>query len=328
MKIAINGFGRIGRIIFKIALEKGINIVAINDIHGAKDAAYLLKYDTVYGRYNKKIKIEGDNLVIDGKKIAVLNEQDPEKLPWSKLGVDLVIESSGVFTDREGASKHFKAGAKRVIVTAPGKNMDITIVPGVNDKKLNKKHKVISVASCTTNCVTPILKILNDTFEIKNALLTTNHAYTSNQGILDGFNKHLRRGRAAAQNIVPASTGASEAIVEALPELKGKVNGMAIRVPVADGSLVDVVADLKKNFTVESINNALKKASDKSMKGIVEYSEDELVSSDIIGNPHSAIVDSLLTLKEGSLVKVLAWYDNEYGYSNRVVDVINILKKV
>ena len=327
MKLAINGFGRIGRVIFKICLDKKINVVAVNDIHGVKDAAYLLEYDSVYGKYDKKVKTQGDYLIIEGKKTIVLNEMNPEKLPWKKLGVDIVIESSGIFTDREGASKHFKAGAKKVIVTAPGKNMDITVVPGVNDKKLNNKHKIISVASCTTNCATPILKVLNDKFGIKNALLSTDHAYTNNQSLVDGFNKSPRRGRAAAQNIVPASTGASESIIEALPELKGKINGMAIRIPVADGSLVDIVAELKKNFTIESVNNALKKSSNKEMKGIIEYSEDELVSSDVIGNSHSAVVDSLLTLKEGDLVKVLAWYDNEYGYSCRVVDVINMLKK-
>ncbi|MBS3072432.1 type I glyceraldehyde-3-phosphate dehydrogenase [Candidatus Pacearchaeota archaeon] len=327
MRIAINGFGRIGRIIFRIAFERGIDIAAVNDIHGVKDAAYLLKYDSVYGKYDKEIKIEGNNLVIEGKKIAVLNELNPSKLPWKKMGVDMVIESSGVFTDRRGASKHFKAGAKKVIVTAPGKNMDITVVPGVNDKKLSNKHKIISVASCTTNCATPVLKVLNDNFGIKSALLSTDHAYTSNQSILDGFNKNPRRGRAAAQNIVPTSTGASEAITQALPELKGRISGMAIRVPVADGSLVDIVAELKKSFTVKSVNDALKKSSNKEMKGIIEYSNEELVSSDIIRNPNSAIVDSLLTLKEGDLVKVLAWYDNEYGYSCRVVDVINILKK-
>ncbi|MEK6873256.1 MAG: type I glyceraldehyde-3-phosphate dehydrogenase [Nanoarchaeota archaeon] len=328
MKIGINGFGRIGRVIFKICLDKKINVVAVNDIHGVKDAAYLLEYDSVYGKYDKKVKTQGEYLIIDGKKTAVLNEEDPEKLPWKKLGVDIVIESSGIFTDREGASKHFKAGAKKVIVTAPGKDMDITIVPGVNHKKLNNKHKIISVASCTTNCATPILKVLNDKFGIKNALLSTDHAYTNNQSLVDGFNKKPRRGRAAALNIVPASTGASDAITEALPELKNKINGMAIRVPVADGSLVDIVAELKKNFTVESINNALKKSASKEMKGIIEYSEDELVSSDVIGNSHSAVVDSLLTLKEGDLIKVLAWYDNEYGYSCRVVDVIKLLGKV
>ncbi|MBS3066611.1 type I glyceraldehyde-3-phosphate dehydrogenase [Candidatus Pacearchaeota archaeon] len=327
MKVAINGFGRIGRVIFRIAFERGIDIVAVNDVHGVKDAAYLLKYDSIYGKYNKEIKTEGNNLVINGKKIAVLNELDPSKLPWKKLGVDLIIESSGVFTDKVGASKHLKAGAKKVIITAPSKNPDITIVPGVNHKKLNNKQKLISVASCTTNCATPVLKVLNDKFGIKNALLSTDHAYTSNQSILDGFNKSPRRGRAAAQNIVPTSTGASEAITEALPELKGKINGMAIRVPVADGSLVDIVAELKKPFTTKSVNDALKKSSIGEMKGIIEYSEEELVSSDVIKNPHSAIVDSLLTLKEGDLVKVLAWYDNEYGYSCRVVDVITMLKK-
>ena len=327
MKVAINGFGRIGRAILKIALEKKINIVAINDLHGIEDAAYLLKYDSIYGKYDKSIRTKGKNLIVDGKTIKVLSEPDPEKLPWKELSIDVVIESTGVFKDRESASKHFIAGAEKVIITAPGKGNDITIVPGVNDNKLKKEYKIISVASCTTNASATVIKILDDNFGIKEALLNTVHAYTSSQALVDSSDKKHRMGRSAALNIVPTSTGASEAVCEVIPGLKGRINGLSIRVPVADGSLVDITAQLKKPFNVEKINQVLKKSAKGKYKGIVEYSEEELVSSDIIGNEHSAIIDSLMTQKEGSLVKVLAWYDNEYGYSSRVVDVINILKK-
>ncbi|MEM3113066.1 MAG: type I glyceraldehyde-3-phosphate dehydrogenase [Candidatus Pacearchaeota archaeon] len=328
MKVAINGFGRIGRAVFKICMEKKINVVAINDIHGVEDAAYLLKHDSVYGNYKGSVLVKGNNLIVNGKEIKVLNEKDPEKLPWKKLGADIIIESTGVFRARKDFSKHIKAGAKKVIITAPSDDVDITIVPGVNDHILKKTHQYISVASCTTNASATVIKVLDDKFQIKEALLNTVHAYTSTQALVDISDKKPRRGRAAALNIVPTSTGASEAVTEVIPGLKGKLNGLSIRVPVADGSIVDITASLKKPFTAESVNNELKKASQGKFKGIIEYSTDELVSSDIIGNYHSAIVDSKLTLKEGSLIKVLAWYDNEYGYSSRVVDVINFLGKM
>ncbi len=327
MNIAINGFGRIGRIVFKIALEQGLNVVAVNDVHGVKDAAYLLKYDSVYGKYDKKVEISSDNLIVNGKKIRVISEREPEKLPWKKIGAEIVIESTGVFTGRENASKHFLAGAKYILITAPAENPDITNVPGVNHHKLKKEHKIISVASCTTNCLVPIVKVLHDKFVIKRALLTTIHAYTNDQNIHDSSHRKIRRGRAAALNIIPTTTGAEEAVAQVMPELLGKINGLAVRVPVICGSLVDLVAELEKKFDVKTINGSLKNASQKEMKGIIEYSEDELVSTDIIGNSHSAIVDGLSTQVEGNLVKVLAWYDNEYGYSCRVVDVIKMLKK-
>ncbi|MFH1802048.1 MAG: type I glyceraldehyde-3-phosphate dehydrogenase [archaeon] len=327
MKIAINGFGRIGRVILRIALEKKLNVVAINDPHGIEAAEYLIKHDTVYGPFKGKVSKDKDNIIINNKKIKLLSERDINKLPWKKLGVDVVIESTGVFRDRESASIHLKNGAKKVIITSPAKKPDITIVPGVNHQKLNKDHKIISVASCTTNCLTPIVKIIHDNFKIKRALMTTVHAFTNDQATHDEFHKKLRRGRAASQNIIPTTTGAAESVVEIMPELLGKINGLAVRVPVACGSLVDLVAELEKEYSVEQINSALKKASQKEMKGIIEYSEEELVSSDIIGNTHSSVVDAKCTQVDGNLIKVLAWYDNEWGYSNRVIDVLQMISK-
>ena len=327
MNIAINGFGRIGRAVFKIALQNKINVVAINDLMGVENIAYLLKYDSVYGRYEGKIKTKKNSIIVNNKKIKILNEKDPSNLPWDKLKVDIVVESTGFFTDREGASKHLQAGAKKVIITAPAEEPDITIVPGVNHKKLKKNHKIISVASCTTNCLVPVVKVLNDKFGIKRALMTTVHAYTNDQVIQDSPHKKIRRGRAAAINMIPTTTGAAKSVIEILPELLGKINGLAIRVPIACGSLVDLVVELKKKFTVNKINNTFKKAAKNELKGILEYSECNLVSSDIIGNPNSAVIDGLSTQVSGNLVKVLAWYDNEYGYSCRVIDVIKMLKQ-
>jgi glyceraldehyde 3-phosphate dehydrogenase len=326
VNIAINGFGRIGRAVFRIALEKGINIVAINDVHGPKDAEYLLKYDSIYGPFKKPVKLQGDSLQVGNKKIKVLSERDPTKLPWKKLGADIIIESTGVFRDKPSASQHLKAGAKKVIITSPAKQPDVTIVPGINSSALKKEHKIISVASCTTNCLVPVVKVLHDKFKINRALMTTVHAYTNDQNLHDNSHKKFRRGRAAAMNIVPTTTGAAKSVVEIMPELLGKINGLAVRVPVPVGSLVDLVAELDGEYTVEQINAEFKKASQKQLKGIMEYSEDELVSSDIIANPHSTIVDALSTQVDGSMVKVLAWYDNEFGYSNRVVDVIKMLQ--
>lgn len=327
MKVAINGFGRIGKEVFKICLGKKVNVVAINDLSGVESAAYLMKHDSVHGGYKGKVKAEKNYLVVDGKKVLFLGESDPTKLPWKKLGVDVVVESTGVFRHREDAMKHITAGAKKVLISAPMKDKsDVTLVPGVNDKALKKSHKLISVASCTTNCTAPIVKVLDDNFKIKFALLSTVHGYTSTQSLIDrADSKDYRRGRAAAVNLIPTSTGASEAVVEALPHLKGKMDGSAIRAPVPDGSIIDLVAEVKKPADIKKINSVFRKAAKSSMKGIIEYSEDDLVSSDIVGNPHSSIYDSKLTKVEGNLIKIFAWYDNEHGYSNRVVDVIKAL---
>jgi len=325
VKIAINGFGRIGRAFFKIAFEKGMNIAAINDLTSPEVLVYLLKYDSVYGNYKKKVESGKDFIKVDGKKIMIFSEKEPENLPWKKLGIEIVIESTGFFTDREGAGKHLKAGAKKVIITAPGKNPDITIVPGVNQDKLKKEHKIISMASCTTNCLAPIAKVLNNSFKINKAFMTTAHAYTNDQEILDVPHKKLRRGRAAAINIIPTSSGATTSVAEVIPELKGKMDGLALRVPVACGSIVDFVAELDKNVSAEQVNKALKKAADGNLRGILQYREDAIVSSDVIGNPNSSVVDGLSTQSIGNLVKVLSWYDNEYGYSCRLVDMIKLL---
>ena len=327
MKIAINGFGRIGRVVCRIALDNKINVVVINDAHGVESAAYLLKHDSIYGRYAKEVKIDKNDLIVGGKRIKVIGEREITKLPWKKLGVDVVVESTGVFRDRENASVHLQNGAKYVLITAPADNPDITIVPGVNHQKLKKEHKIISVASCTTNCLLPVVKVLNDNFGINRGLMTTVHAYTNDQAVHDEWHKKPRRGRAAGLNMIPTTTGAAESIIAVLPELAGRINGLAVRVPVACGSLVDLVAELNCEFDAVQINNVFKKAEQKEMKGILEYSEEELVSSDIIGNPHSAIVDGKCTQVDGNLVKVLAWYDNEFGYSCRVVEVINMVKK-
>ncbi len=325
--IAINGFGRIGRSLLRIAFERNIKIVAINDIHNIETLAYLFKYDSIYGRFPGKVEVKKNYLEINGKKIYVFNEKDPLKLPWKDLGVEYVIESTGIFKDKFGASLHLKAGAKKVFITTPSVDSDITIVPGVNQDKLKKEHNIISVASCTTNALTPILKILNDNFGIVKAMMTTAHAYTNDQIIHDSGHKKIRRGRAANLNIIPTFTGASEAVEAVLPELKGKVDGIALRVPVACGSLIDLTAELKKDFDIGKINQVFEKESKGKFKGILEYSEDELVSSDVIGNSNSVVIDGLSTMKKENLVKVLGWYDNEYGYSNRVFDVINLLKK-
>lgn len=326
MNVAINGFGRIGRAIFKIGIEKGVNFVAINDLTDPKTLAYLLKYDSVYGNYDKKVEAGSDFIKINGRKILILSEKDPEKLPWEKLKVDVVIESTGIFKEHKKASMHLKAGAKKVLISAPSKDPDIMVVLGVNENKLKKNHKIISMASCTTNCLAPVAKVLNDKFGIKKGFMTTVHAYTANQNILDGPHKKLRRGRAGAQNIVPTSSGATTATSEVIPQLKGKLDGLAMRVPVACGSIVDFVVELNKKASVDEVNNVLKKASKGSMKGVLDYSEEELVSSDIIGNKSSSIIDGLSTQVIGNMVKVLSWYDNEWGYSNRMVEMLKLVK--
>jgi glyceraldehyde 3-phosphate dehydrogenase len=331
VKIGINGFGRIGRAFVRAFKNAKINakIVAVNDVTDSKTLAHLLKYDSVFGRFDAEIKLLPDGFSVDGEKIQVLSVRDPAELPWSKLGVDIALESTGLFTDRDSASKHFKAGAKKVLISAPASNPDVTIVPAVNDSKYDPKtHNIISLASCTTNCVTPVVKVLHENFGIMRGLMSTLHAYTNDQRILDLPHKDLRRARAAALSIIPTTTGATKATTEIFPELKGKINGLAYRVPVPDGSLVDFVAELKKDATSETINNAFEAAAKGPLGHVLEYSEEPLVSVDIIGNPHSCIIDGLSTMVlDGRMAKVLAWYDNEWGYANRLVDMVGIISR-
>jgi glyceraldehyde 3-phosphate dehydrogenase len=331
VKIGINGFGRIGRAFVRAFKNAKINaeIVAVNDVTDSKTLAHLLKYDSVFGRFDGEIKLLPDGFSVDGKRVQVVSVRDPAELPWSKLGVDIVLESTGLFTDRDGASKHFKAGARKVLISAPASNPDVTIVPAVNDSKYDPKtHNIISLASCTTNCVTPVVKVLHENFGIMRGLMSTAHAYTNDQRILDLPHKDLRRARAAAVSIIPTTTGATKATMEIFPELKGKINGLAYRVPVPDGSLVDFVAELKKDATSETINNAFEAAAKGPLGRVLEYSEEPLVSVDIIGNPHSCIIDGLSTMVlDGRMAKVLAWYDNEWGYTNRLVDMVGIMSR-
>lgn len=325
VKVGINGFGRIGRNVFRVMVErKDIEIVSINDLTDSKSLAHLLKYDTVHGRFKGTVEAKDGALIVNGKEIKLTAEKDPTKLPWGKLNVDIVLESTGIFTSREACAKHLEAGAKKVLLSAPAKDkVDATIVLGVNTNCLKAEHKIISNASCTTNCLAPISKVLNDNFIIEKGFMTTVHAYTNDQSVADFIHSDLRRARAAAANIIPTSTGAAKAIGEVIPELKGKLDGMAMRVPVPNGSITDLVVSVKKDTTVEEVNAAMKKAAEGEMKGILEYCEDPIVSSDIIDNPHSSIVDSDSTkVIQGNLVKVVSWYDNEWGYSNRVVDLI------
>jgi glyceraldehyde 3-phosphate dehydrogenase len=329
VKVGINGFGRIGRCFFRASKAKGLDIVAFNDIMDPKTAAHLLKYDSVFGKLQYPINVGADALTVDGKEVKVLSVKDPGEIPWSKYDVSIVVESTGLFTDRNLAAKHLNGGAKKVLISAPSKNPDITIVPGVNmDKYDPKTHSVVSLASCTTNCVTPVVKVLHDAWKIKHGFMSTTHAYTGDQRIHDLPHRDLRRARAAALSIIPTSTGATVATTEVLPELRGKLNGVSLRVPVPDGSIVDFVAEVEHEATVESVNEAFSAAAKGPMKEILEYSEEPLVSSDIIGNPHSAVFDSLSTMVlDKTLVKVLAWYDNEWGYSNRLVDMVQTMSK-
>ncbi|MBU7016046.1 MAG: type I glyceraldehyde-3-phosphate dehydrogenase [Theionarchaea archaeon] len=326
VRIAINGFGRIGRNFYRAAFESpDLDIVAVNDVTTAQILAHLLKYDSVHGIWEG---IEsGENWIsVKGKKFDVLSERDPGNLPWSDYEIDYVVESTGLFRDRENASKHLKAGAEKVVISAPAKNPDVTLVMGVNDDTyIPENHNIISNASCTTNCLAPVAKILNDTFTIECGHMTTVHAYTTDQRLLDFQHKDLRRARAAAMSIIPTTTGAAKAIGEVLPELKGKLDGMAMRVPVYDGSVVDLVVELQKEASVEAVNTTFRKAAEGLYKGILQYTEEPLVSVDIVHNPHSAIVDGLLTSVHGHLVKVLAWYDNEWGYSMRLVDLLEMM---
>jgi glyceraldehyde 3-phosphate dehydrogenase len=324
-RIGINGFGRIGRNFFRAARAKGatLEIVAVNDLTNNETLAHLLKYDSVHGRLGAEVKVTDSGFSVDGSDVKVLSEKDPAALPWSDLGVDVVIESTGRFTKAEDAGRHIEGGAKKVIISAPAKGEDITIVMGVNDDAYDPaNHHIISNASCTTNCVVPLVKVLQDNWGIEKGFMTTTHAYTNDQQILDLQHKDLRRARAAAANIIPTSTGAAKASSLALPELKGRLDGLALRVPVTDGSITDVVAVVGGEPSVEDVNNAYREAAVSArMKGILEFSDEPLVSSDIVGNPHSCIFDSLATMTNGNMVKVLGWYDNEWGYSNRLVDV-------
>lgn len=325
IRVGINGFGRIGRTVFRILADRDdIEVVAINDLYENDQLVYLLKYDSVMGNFEKEATADDDFLYVEGKKIAMTAEKDPAKIPWGTLGADIVVESTGVHTKRESLVKHLDGGAKKVILTVPPKDeIDAMIVMGVNDETLKAEHKIVSNASCTTNCLAPIAKILNDKFGIEEGFITTVHAYTNDQRLADVPHKDLRRSRAAAENIIPTTTGAARAVGKVLPQLKGKLDGMAMRVPVPDGSIVDLVCRLKQSASAADINNAVREAAAGPLKAIVEYSEVPLVSTDIIGNPHSSIFDALSTHAEGDgYAKVVAWYDNEWGYSNRVVDLI------
>jgi len=325
VKVGINGFGRIGRCVFKVIEKRDdIEVVSINDLTDAKTLAHLLKYDSVHGKFDGTVQAKEESIVVNGNDIPITSVKNPAELDWAGKGVDVVIESTGVFRTREKIALHLEAGAKKVILTVPSKDeIDNTIVLGVNDEALKEEDKIVSNASCTTNCLAPIAKVLNDKFGIKYGLMTTVHAYTNDQAILDLPHSDLRRARAAAESVIPTTTGAAKAVGKVIPELNGKLNGMAMRVPVKDASVVDLVAELNKEVTAEEINAAIKEAADGPMKGILEYCEDPIVSFDIIGNTHSSIFDALSTMViEGTMVKIISWYDNEWGYSNRVVDLI------
>lgn len=330
IKVAINGFGRIGRNAFKIAqekLNKDVEIVAINDLTDTATLAHLLKYDSLFGHFNGTVEAKENSLVVNGKEVKIFAERDPKNLPWKELGVDVVIESTGLFTKKEKAMAHVEAGAKKVIISAPATDEDITIVMGVNEKDYNpEKDVIISNASCTTNCLAPFAKVLDEKFGIVKGLMNTIHSYTNDQRILDLPHKDLRRARAAAQSIIPTSTGAAKAVAKVLPQLKGKLNGFSLRVPTPTVSITDLTAELKTNVTTEEVNAALKEAAEGEMKGILGYSEEPLVSMDYRGDSRSSIIDALSTMViEGNMVKVVSWYDNEWGYSNRIVDLVNYI---
>ncbi len=327
IKTAINGFGRIGRLTLKAALSKdNIEIVAVNDLTDSATLAHLLKYDSVHGKFPGSVTAEGEYLVVNGKKIRVYSERDPANLPWKELGIDVVVEATGVFRDREKIGKHLQAGARKVILCVPSKSasdVDATVVLGVNDADLKPEQEIFSNASCTTNCLAPVAKVLNDKFGIRRGLMNTIHSYTNDQIILDAPHKDLRRARAAAMSIIPTTTGAAKAVALVIPELKGKLDGFAMRVPTPDGSVVDLTVELERDVTREEVNQAMKEAAAGPMKGILEYCDEPIVSVDVIGNTHSSIFDSLMTqVIDGNFVKILSWYDNEFGYASRVVDLI------
>ena len=326
VKVGINGFGRIGRLVFRQAMtNEKVEVVAINDLCDANTLAHLLKYDSTHGILDADIQVEENSLIVNGCKIVICSEKDPAQLPWKDLGVDLVVESTGIFTKREGAAKHITAGAKKVIISAPAKNdVDATIVLGVNDDTITGNEEIVSNASCTTNCLAPMVKVLEDSFGIEKGFMTTVHAFTNDQRILDLPHKDLRRARTAMTSIIPTSTGAAKAIGLVIPELSGKLDGMAMRVPVPDGSVTDLTVILKKPTTKEEINAAMQKAAEGNMRGVLQFCTDPVVSTDIVGNANSCIFDSLLTMATGNMVKVVGWYDNELGYSTRVVDLLEI----
>ena len=328
IRVGINGFGRIGRNIMRAALgDKNIDFVAVNDLTSAHTLAHLLKYDSVIGNLHARVEAREDSISVDGDEFKVLSKRDPAELPWKALGVDIVFESTGLFTERTAAAKHVAAGAKKVVITAPAKGPDITLVLGVNDEKYDPaQHQIISNASCTTNCLAPLAKVIHHTFGIRKGWMTTIHSYTNDQNLLDLPHKDLRRARAAALSMIPTSTGAASAVGEVLPELKGKLDGFAMRVPTPNVSVVDLVALVDKKTSAQEVNAALKEASTGALKGLLQFSEEELVSIDFKGNPHSSIVDAAYTkVMDGDFVKVLSWYDNEWGYSSRCVDLLRLL---
>ena len=324
IKIGINGFGRIGRLVFRAAMDQGgIEIVAVNDLTDAGTLAHLLKYDSTHGRYPGDVSSRDNSLAVDGKEIKVLSERDPSTLPWGDLGAEIVVESTGFFADKDGASKHLEGGARRVIISAPAKGDLPTVVLGINDDILTEADTVMSNASCTTNCLAPMVKVLEDSFGVEHGLMTTIHSYTGDQRLLDAPHSDLRRARSAATSMVPTTTGAASAVGKVIPALDGKLDGMSVRVPTPDGSFTDFVAVIKEDVTVNDVNAAFRSAANGALKGILEFSDEPLVSADIIGNPHSCIYDSQVTsVMAGNMVKVCGWYDNEWGYSNRCVDLI------
>ena len=325
IRVGINGFGRIGRLVARVLLARDdFELVGVNDLADAESLAFLLKHDSTHGALDRDVKAEGDTIVVDGEAIRVTSQKDPAQLPWSELKVDIAVESTGVFREKAQVLKHIEAGAKKVLLSVPPKDeVDAMIVLGVNNDELKPEHQVISNASCTTNCLSPMVKVLHDTFGVEHGLMTTVHAYTSDQRILDMIHKDLRRARSAAANVIPTTTGAAKAVGKVIPELAGKLDGMALRVPVVTGSITDLTALVSKTASVEDVNAAFRAAADGALKGILEYTEDPIVSSDIVGNPHSCILDALATaVMAGNMVKVLGWYDNEWGYSNRMVDLM------
>jgi len=329
VRVGINGFGRIGRLVFREMQKRdGLEVVGINDLTDAKTLAHLLKYDSVHKKFDGEVSAKEDSIVVNGKEIKIYAEKDPANLPWDELNVDIVVEATGVFRKKALIEKHIEAGAKKVVLTVPAKDeIDNTIVLGVNDDELKAEDKIVSNASCTTNCLAPVAKVLNDEFGIVKGLMTTVHAYTNDQKILDLPHSDLRRARSAAVSIIPTTTGAAKAVGKVIPDLNGKLNGMAMRVPTPDGSVVDLTVELEKEVTAEEVNAVMKKAAEGPLKGILEYTEDPIVSVDIVGNNHSSIFDSGMTMASGNMVKVLSWYDNEWGYSVRVVDLVEKMTK-
>ncbi|WP_188969431.1 type I glyceraldehyde-3-phosphate dehydrogenase [Deinococcus aerolatus] len=328
MKVGINGFGRIGRLVFRILVERGVDVVAINDLTDNKTLATLLKYDSTAGRFDGTVEYDDDSMTVNGQKIHTLAERDPANIKWGEMGAEIVIESTGIFTSREGASKHMEGGAKKVLITAPAKNEDFSIVLGVNEQDYDpKNHHIISNASCTTNSLGAPMKLLDEAFGIEKAIMTTVHSYTNDQRILDLPHSDLRRARAAAINIIPTSTGAAKAVSQVYPKLKGKFDGTSLRVPTPVGSISDVVVILGRDVTVDEVNDVFRKAAETTHKGIISYTEDPIVLQDIVGDPHSAIIDGGLTMAMGNLVKFFSWYDNEWGYSNRIADLVELVQE-